>query len=218
MAFELLLGHTDGYMGASHNYMMYQDPDQDGRLVWLSTDLDQTMGNTLKTKVPASLTLLERLDRFGLLKMIHKRPLLQQLFRSKDVQAEFQSILKDISHSLFNPDVLFPYIDSIKRLIDQDVIWDQSLRSARVNRLKLQPQVYEAELEQRILQLPLGRDFISRIENNSIDFETAVKGNIKGHPSIVSLYDWFKDVGYLLDISLQQTSPSQYFTDFAKLK
>ncbi|KAI8389362.1 coth protein-domain-containing protein, partial [Blakeslea trispora] len=199
MAFELLLGHTDGYMGAAHNYMMYQDPDQDGRFVWLSTDLDQTMGNTLKTSIPASSTPLERLDRFGLLRMIHKRPLLQQLFRSKDVQEEFQSILKDISRSLFDPDVLFPYIDSMKRLISQDVLWDQSLDSVRVNWLKRQSEVYQSELEQRILQLPLGQDFIYRIEHKSIDFETAVKGTIKGHPSIVSLYDWFREMSYMLD-------------------
>ncbi|KAI8355066.1 coth protein-domain-containing protein [Choanephora cucurbitarum] len=191
MALELLLGHTDGYIGAAHNYMLYQDPGQQGRWVWFSTDLDQTMGNTLKP--PSGL-----LDRFGLWKMAPQRPLIQQLFRSQAVEDEFLSILTDFHRQLLNPTVLFPYIDAMQRLIAQDVVWDQSLD--RINYLKRhQPQVYQHELEQRVLQLPLGQDFIDRIEGRLVDFETAIKGKVEGHLSIVSLYDWFRETHSLFN-------------------
>ena len=135
MALELLLGHTDGYIGAAHNYMLYQDPGQQGRWVWFSTDLDQTMGNTLK---PSS----GLLDRFGLWKMAPQRPLIQQLFRSQAVEDEFLSILTDLHRHLLNPTILFPYIDAMQRSIAQDVVWDQSIN--RINYLKRhQPQVYQ---------------------------------------------------------------------------
>ncbi|KAI9274204.1 coth protein-domain-containing protein [Sporodiniella umbellata] len=189
-ALELLLGHNDGYLGAAHNYLLYQDPAQDGRLVWLPSDLDQTMGSTLVSGKDSEdvENILNTIDQFGLLRNMTRRPLVLQLLAVETFKKSFYQILSDYHHYLFETDAIANHVFYLKQFIQSDVTWDQSL--PRIERFQSNTSLFLDELEQKILQLPLGKDFYERIDK--IDFVTAIQGRIVGHPSITSLIDFFE--------------------------
>lgn len=196
LALELLLGHGDGYMGAAHNYMLYQDLDQKGRFVWIGSDLDQTMGNTLKaTQTPVHATsVVDQFDRFGAFGNLTKRPLVESLFKVPSFEKRFQTLLLDIRQRLLQSDNIIHYITYLKNLIERDVHWDQRLEPYRLDNFKNNKTLYESILYDKVVQLPLGQDFINRIDQHSIDFNTAIQGDIENHPSITSLFTWFRSL------------------------
>ncbi|KAG1445469.1 hypothetical protein G6F56_009905 [Rhizopus delemar] len=191
-ALELLLGHNDGYLGAAHNYLLYQDPEQEGKLVWLPSDLDQTMGNSLVPQIdPKDIkSILGTIDQFGLLKNMSRRPLISQLLKVESIKKQFYQILTDYHHYLFETDAIKSHINYLKSLIQQDVQWDRNLK--RTDHFQANSSVFSDQLEQKVLQLPLGKDFYERIDK--IEFMTAVQGSITNHPSIASLVDFFATV------------------------
>lgn len=193
LALELLLGHNDGYLGAAHNYLLYQDFNQNGKLIWLPSDLDQTLGNSLVPKKESSESgnALETIDLFGLLENMDRRPLVNQLLKVETFRNQFFQIVLDYHQQLFESDVLIRHIYYLKSLIQQDVEWDKKLVRADCFQKKNQT-VFRNQLQQKILQLPLGKDFYERIDQ--IDFNTAVLGVIQGHPSISSIVDYLATV------------------------
>jgi hypothetical protein len=51
----------------------------------------------------------------------------------------------------------------------------------------------QIQINQKVLQLPLGQDFMDRILSKSISFKQAIEGPINQHPSIMSLFGWFTE-------------------------
>lgn len=201
------MGHNDGYMGAAHNYMLYEDPDQKGRFVWLASDLDQTLGSTLISRRSGNPnSLFEQLDRFALLDRIAQRPLMKQILEVDGFNKQFFQIFSDFYHSFFKTKSFGRYISYMKELIEQDVAWDQKLDKHRVNNFRNNQTVFNNQLNQKVLQLPLGPDFYNRI--NKISFDSAIDGKIVDHPSITSLVDWFDETSELLRqfVSFQKKS------------
>jgi hypothetical protein len=198
MAFEILMGHNDGYMGAAHNYMLYQDPDQKGRFIWFASDLDQTLGSTLiaPRSTPANST-LQKLDRFGLLDNLDSRPLINQLLQIKQFKQQFYQILTDLHESLFKSNAINNHMMYLKNLIEQDVAWDKQIDPLRIDNFKSNQTIYDNMLNQKVLQLPLGPDFMNRMDQ--INFTTAIEGDIEDHPSITSLVSWFNETDQFLD-------------------
>lgn len=187
-------------MGAAHNYMLYQDPEQHGRFVWLASDLDQTMGSTLKVNRSSTThSAFQQLDRYGLFDQTTNRPLVNELFQIKQFVAQFYQIFADVQQSLFKSNAITNHIIYLQKLIEQDVEWDQSLDVYRPNNFLKNKQVYDDQLNQKVLQLPLGPDFIDRINSKAIDFRAAIEGPIQGHPSITSLFTWFTETSQYLD-------------------
>ncbi|GAA5815968.1 hypothetical protein MFLAVUS_009487 [Mucor flavus] len=205
MVFEILMGHNDGYMGAAHNYMIYQDPDQEGRFIWLASDLDQTLGNTLiSPRSRPARTRLETLDRYGLLDNMTSRPLVNQILQVKEYNERFIQIFSDVYYSLFKTNAISNHLFFLKELIKDDVAWDKQIEKIRIDNFKDNQTVYQTQLNQKVLQLPLGHDFFNRI--NMIDFETAVDGTIENHPSITSLSDWFRETSDYLQTFISGTN------------
>jgi spore coat protein CotH len=204
LALEVLLGHGDGYMGSAHNYMMYQDPAQGGRLVWLSSDLDQTIGNTLKATRTCH-SPFECLDRYGVFDQTVKRPLVHQLLKVPSFQQQFQRIFGDFHHALFKSNALTQHIISLQNLIEQEVQWDQKLDEYRKDYFASNRSIYDFQVQQKVLQLPLGQDFMDRILSNSIGFKQAIEGPIDQHPSIMPLFSWLTETTEYL---------SDYVSDF----
>lgn len=191
------MGHNDGYMGAAHNYMLYEDPDQKGRFVWLASDLDQTLGSTLiSRRFESPKSQFEQLDRFALLDRIARRPLMRQILKVDGFNKQFYQIFSDFYHSFYKSNDFGRYINYMKELIQQDVAWDQKLDKHRENNFRNNQTVFDNQLNQKVLQLPLGPDFYNRI--NKISFESAIDGKIVDHPSITSLVDWFEETSELL--------------------
>ncbi|KAI8145615.1 coth protein-domain-containing protein, partial [Fennellomyces sp. T-0311] len=182
MAFEVLMGHVDGYLGAAHNYFLYYEP-LSKKLVWMTADLDQTMGNTMFEEKQQ-----QQLDRYDLLQ--HDRPLFRQVMQVPAYKEQFNAILKDIHQGLFSDDSLLEHVNYLTELIKDDVSWDANIRTIRESAFNNDEvaQKYKRQIQQKILQLPLGSDLLARI--NAIDFQTALKGPITNHPSIMPLHDY----------------------------
>lgn len=211
MAFEILLGHNDGYMGAAHNYMLYQDPDQKGRFVWLASDLDQTLGSTLiAPRLSPANSAFEQLDRYGLLDKASSRPLLNQLLKIKDFNKRFYQIFADIHNSLFKTSSISSHLTYLRNLIQEDVAWDKIIEENRTDNFQNNRTEYDLQINQKVLQLPLGPDFMSRI--NNIAFDTAIEGTIQSHPSITSLVEWFNETSEFLQ-KFVSSSEFKYYTE-----
>lgn len=182
------MGHVDGYLGAAHNYFLYQDPATE-QFVWMSADLDQTMGNTM---VPLANN--TSLDRFGLLEHENNRPLIRQIMLIPEFKARYEQILQIIHGSLYANSALLRRSLFLADMIREDVAWDATL--TRLRSSKNVAQNHREQLQQKILQLPLGPDFLSRI--GAIDFDTALQGPITDHPSIMPLQDWLAQTSQAL--------------------
>lgn len=189
MALEVLMGHVDGYLGAAHNYFLYHRPETD-QFTWMSADLDQTMGNTM---VPLQNT--TSLDRFGLL--AHpRRPLMDGIMTH--FASRFDEILKDFYQALFKTSALHDRTQAIAEFLREDVAWDAQLRQLRINSASAD-QKHREQIQQKILQMPLGSSFLERI--GTVDFDTALNGPID-NPSLMPLRDWLSQTGEALARSL----------------
>ncbi|KAI8974323.1 coth protein-domain-containing protein [Pilobolus umbonatus] len=190
--FEIIMGHADGYLGAAHNYMLYQDSSK--QFTWLASDLDQTQGNTLQYTRPGNTT-FHSLDRYGLLDNTSLRPLIGELLKVPLFQANFFQLFRAIYNSLLKDNHLIDYIFHLKNMIKEDVEWDQSLVPKRVDHFMNKQALFEKQLYRKVLQMPLGYDFYNRIDK--VNFEQSVNGSLP-YPSLMSLVDWWKQTTDLL--------------------
>lgn len=121
MAVENLLGFSDGYMTLADNYYVYNDPKNPGRMIYIPTDMDTTIGISLfDDKMMRSGNYSEH-PGFNL------RPLTRKLFSNSELLTSYQDKLKKMSQSLVNPTIMNPFIDNILEIIKNDVEWDQTL-------------------------------------------------------------------------------------------
>ncbi|KAI9498910.1 spore coat protein coth [Zychaea mexicana] len=183
MAFEVVMGHVDGYLGAAHNYFLYYHPTTQ-KLVWMTADLDQTMGNSMFEEQKKN----QALDRYGLLH--HDRPLFQHIMQIPTYKKQFNRILKEIHKGLFTDDCLRDHVNYLTDLIKDDVAWDAKIRTVRSSAFDhdANAQKHRRQIQEKILQLPLGSDLLARI--NMIDFHSALHGPIADHPSLMPLHDY----------------------------
>lgn len=211
MVLEILLGHNDGYLGAAHNYMLYNDPDQKGRFVWIASDLDQTLGSTLiAPRSSIANSTFNKLDRYGLLEKADVRPLLKQLLKVKEFSQQFYHIFKDIHDSLFKSGAITNHVAHLKSLIKEDAAWDRTIDNTRIDNFLGNRTEFDRQINEKVLQLPLGPDFWGRIDK--IDFHDAIDGPLQNHPSITSLVGWFKQTGEYLK-AFVSSSEFKHFTE-----
>ncbi|ORZ03002.1 coth protein-domain-containing protein [Syncephalastrum racemosum] len=185
MALEVLMGHVDGYLGAAHNYFLYHRPETD-QFTWMSADLDQTMGNTMIPLQNAT-----SVDRFGLLAHA-RRPLMERIMTH--FAGSFDEILRDFYQALFKTSALRDRTEAIAEFLREDVAWDAQLRQLRINSASTD-QKHREQIQQKILQMPLGSSFLERID--AIDFDTALNGPID-NPSLMPLRDWLSQTSEAL--------------------
>ncbi|KAF7728341.1 hypothetical protein EC973_006282 [Apophysomyces ossiformis] len=213
IALEVLMGHVDGYLGQAHNYFLYHEPKED-RYIWITSDLDQTMGNSMiPLRNDSSTDPLAVLDRFDLLNQHRNRPLIKAVFLVPSFRERFDQILAQIHKTLYVQPVLLEHMHSIAEFIREDVIWDAKVRQYRASALADDEvaKKHRDQIQQKILQLPLGTDFLSRI--GAIDFDNAIEGPITGHPSIMPLKDWISQTGEALNTFINNHTAQATKTD-----
>ncbi len=126
MAYEYLSGSWDRFISAGHNFSMYKQKNN-GKWIFLSYDYDSDLGQD-----PSGI-------QFGLAKYNPNRDYINYTFgefASKryhilnilifDNPTRFLNILRKVVTEAFNPTVLFPHIDEIKKLIKPYVINDKT--------------------------------------------------------------------------------------------
>ncbi|KAF9896825.1 hypothetical protein BX616_006684, partial [Lobosporangium transversale] len=124
MAMEYLGGAWDAYWWKGNNYFMYYNPLQ-ARWQFLPTDFDSTFSDGKLNDVATTYKKFaaRRLARPG-----KDHPLITKLiYKNKEINTLFESILLKITKDLFNPKVLEPRIDAYEKMIMEDVKWDYSL-------------------------------------------------------------------------------------------
>ncbi|KAG0175369.1 hypothetical protein DFQ28_000956 [Apophysomyces sp. BC1034] len=198
MAFEVLMGHVDGYLGQAHNYFLYHEPKTE-QFLWMTADLDQTMGNSMvPLRNDSSPDILAQLDRFDLLSPNRHRPLVKAVLAVPTFRERFTRILEEIHQALYVRPVLLEHMYSLATFIREDVLWDATVRKYRASAFANDEvaKKHRDQIQQKILQLPLGTDFLSRI--GAVDFDKAIEGPIHDHPSLMPLKDWIHQTGEAL--------------------
>lgn len=121
MAVENLLGLSDAYMSMANNYYLYKDPKELGRITYIPTDFDTSIGKSFYNL--SMMTSGNYSDHPG----VFFRPLTKKLLSYAKYSKLYQELLLNITVSLINPVILNPYIDSVVDMIRVDVEWDSQL-------------------------------------------------------------------------------------------
>ena len=121
MAFEILLGFSDGYFTLVNNFYVYQNGLDSEQFVYVPADVDTTLGLTI-AKMADMLT-----GNYSTFPGFNKRPLMPQLLQVDDLKDRFEHLLQELSVHVVNPSVMDPVIDATISMIRQDVEWDATL-------------------------------------------------------------------------------------------
>ncbi|KAI8881341.1 hypothetical protein K501DRAFT_189208 [Backusella circina FSU 941] len=121
MAIEDLLGVSDGFMPRFNNYLLYNNPEHPGKMTYISSDFDISLGISL-FKLDAMLNGdVTKHPGFDL------QPITQHMFSNRDILQAYIAIFQKLTTELLHPSVMMAQIDSIVEMIRVDVEWDQSL-------------------------------------------------------------------------------------------
>jgi hypothetical protein len=120
MALENLLGFSDAYMTMVNNFYLYSDP-QSKRMIYIQADLDTTIGISLYDMDMMISGNYSAHPGFTF------RPLTRNFFANPTFTSSYEELLLNLTQTLINPTVLYPFIDNVVNMIRPDVEWDQSL-------------------------------------------------------------------------------------------
>jgi spore coat protein H len=96
MAIEVLLCDWDGYVNARHNYRVYQDLDNDGRMVFIPHDKDQMMGDMNLPFMPNNASLVAT-----------------AILNTPETRLQYRSRFGELLTNVFVPSVLTNEIEQI---------------------------------------------------------------------------------------------------------
>lgn len=120
MAFEFLNTAWDNYLAWGDNYFIYKCPILH-YFVWVSWDMESSFGNSPYSKSVQLEGDYRHVEGF------QNRPLTKAVFRVLSFRKYFESALEKIVHSIYDPRISFPVIDSLTELLKEDVEWDKSV-------------------------------------------------------------------------------------------
>lgn len=191
MALEDLLGFSDGYMTMTDNYYLYHDPDQPGKMIYIPSDLDTSIGSTL-----FELDLMLSGD-YAKHPGFNFQPLTRHLFSNPDILQQYKDTILKLAKELIHPSVMMPRIDSVVDMIRPDVEWDQSLPRVGSN---LESVLTESVLSPAIFPPGMKKDFDLYLR---FPFDQAVNGplncsrveSVKGfiHKKIEAVLEFYKE-------------------------
>ncbi|KAH7047115.1 coth protein-domain-containing protein [Linnemannia elongata] len=124
MVMEYLGGAWDGSWWKGNNFLMYFNPTE-ARWQFIPTDFDSTFsdGNLADVAVPYKQFAASRLRRKG-----KDHPLITKLiYKNKEINKEFEKILKNTVQKVFNNAVLDPRIAAYEKFIEAEAAWDFSI-------------------------------------------------------------------------------------------
>jgi len=125
MAMEFLGGAIDNYWNKPGNYYLFRD---NSKGIWYFHDADfhYSFGINNEKDAMLSTPLSEYPPKVAELIGKERAPL-DALRQDPEMEAKFQDIFKRLLKTSYNPNALFPRIDSLAELIREDVLWDISI-------------------------------------------------------------------------------------------
>jgi len=127
MAYEYLSGSWDHFLNSAHNFIMYKMPEQyGGKWTMVEYDFDADFGQDVcslefmgSEKDDKDYPSWSWSDWNG-----KPRPIVDVLINNHPER--FNAMMKKIVEEVFNPDVLFPHIDELKKFIKPYVLKDKT--------------------------------------------------------------------------------------------
>ncbi len=113
VAINILLSNASTYY---HNYYLYHDINGTGKWMYMPWDMDKTFSNQGYTKEYSYTSHPIRTDN----------PLIEKCFINDEVFEEVKSRVQHISKTIMNHDTLYPVLDSLKHVIKEYVLMDES--------------------------------------------------------------------------------------------
>ena len=85
LAIHVIQQNWDAYGRSPHNYYLYGDPSDDGRLVWIPWDLNEAMTDETSNSAPLTLALDDLGDRAPLISYLMDDPVYSARYREERV-------------------------------------------------------------------------------------------------------------------------------------
>lgn len=129
MAVEYLTGAWDSFWWRGHNFFMYYNPQSK---VWqfIPTDFDHTFNSGNHPDVHTTYKKFGQNHPGG---KTTEHPLVSKLiYKNKDINKLFETILFNITQGVFNNRVLDARIDTYEKQIGEDVAWDYSINRSKL--------------------------------------------------------------------------------------
>ncbi|MFN5417443.1 MAG: CotH kinase family protein, partial [Flavobacteriia bacterium] len=115
-AFEILIGHWDGYIFNNNNFFLYENP-QDGRFVFMEYDMDNTLGVDWFNVDWSTRNINYWISN-------NERPLFNRLMAVPYYKEVFNIYLEQILDSVFSAQYLLPRLNEIQDLITEATLLD----------------------------------------------------------------------------------------------
>ncbi|ORY93011.1 coth protein-domain-containing protein [Syncephalastrum racemosum] len=177
MAVEVLFGFTDGFLFFANNYYLYLDPESN-RFVFIPSDVNQSLGSS---SYPVDKLLSGNYTDFP---RMQDRKIVRKLLTVPEFRQKFHTIVQTMVDDLFNTETLYPVIDAIMTMIEEDVAWDEGL--PRVSSLSNMGYGNSPHRDAETVT-----DFNHRMVEH-FSLKQAVDGPIQDHASLVSVKEWIE--------------------------
>ncbi len=116
-ALDVASGNWDDYMYNMNNYFLYHRTDTD-KFEFITYDTDNTFGVDWVNRDWATRDCLDWISHS------QSRPLAEKILSVPQFRSKYQQYLNTITQTITNPDIIFPYIDSMETLITGPAIED----------------------------------------------------------------------------------------------
>ncbi|RCH79919.1 hypothetical protein CU098_003803, partial [Rhizopus stolonifer] len=120
IALSFLTGSWDGFWYQASNYYLTQNRATD-KWTLITYDFDETFGNNLEESDLVRVS-YQNYSRPG-----SQRPLIDAFIKSPYYQPKFEDMLKTITKSFFNPQVMKARLVAWTEMLKEDIAWDYSL-------------------------------------------------------------------------------------------
>jgi spore coat protein H len=116
-AIDVATGNWDDYMYNKNNYFLYHRTDT-GKFEFVSYDTDNTFGVDWVNRDWSTRNCLTWFEQN------QPRPLAKKLLTIPSFMAKYKSYLDTVTREIFNPNVIFKHIDSLKNLVTEAAVAD----------------------------------------------------------------------------------------------
>jgi spore coat protein CotH len=125
VAVNALLVNLDSFLGIGHNYYLYLNPDSN-KFVFIPWDLDLSMAGFPMAGAPDKQTDLSLAHPY-----LGENKLIARLLAMKDVNEQYQKVLKELSASCFSKEKLLKDLEEVEKVAKEPLAKEKEAATAR---------------------------------------------------------------------------------------